>query len=267
MILWDQIRYFPLIIRMIRFGDQNTYQNHYLGLAWKIINPILQMLVYFVLFGLGLRGSAELGTHNTGAFAIWLMGGMALWFYMQQGIVQGSKSIKSQVSLLSKMKFPLSTLPTIAILTNIWTFLVLFALTLIAALYFGYTLHFNLWGMVYVIIATHLFVFGSALLFSTLVLLVPDITSIINFVMRINLFMSGVIISLDNLDNVVGSILRLNPIYYLIKSFRMSYFEAHTLQEILLQPYTIIFWAVTILLVMSGAHLHNKFKHNFVEYI
>jgi teichoic acid transport system permease protein len=267
MILWEQLINLPLILRMIRFGDQSTYQNHYLGLAWKIINPILQMCVYFVLFGLGLRGARELGTHNTGAFAIWLIGGMALWFYLQQGITQGSSSIKSQVGLLSKMKFPLSTLPTIAMLSNIWTFIVLFSIALIAATYYNYPLQFNIVGLIYVVVATHLFVYSSALLLSTLVLLVPDISALVNFTMRINLFMSGVIISLDNLDNAVGSILRLNPIYYLIKSFRMSYFEAHTFQEILFQPYTLIFWSVTILLLLSGAHLHNKFKQNFVEYI
>ena len=252
---------------MIRFGDQSTYQNHYLGQAWKIINPILQMAVYFVLFGLGLRGSAQLGTEHTGTFAVWLMGGMALFFYIQQGVLKGSSSIRSQVGLVSRMKFPLSVIPTIAILSNVWTFIVLWGLAFCAAGYFHFAVHINILGIIYVLIATHMFIYAMALLFSTIEVLVPDVSALVTFVMRINMFMSGVIIKIDDLHNIVGSFLRLNPIYYLISIFRSFYMEKVTFLEIIGQPVTIIFWTITIMMWMIGAHLHDKFKQSFVEYI
>ncbi|HEY4400334.1 MAG TPA: ABC transporter permease [Lactobacillaceae bacterium] len=266
-ILMEQLQNFSLIIRMIRYGDQSMYQNHYLGLAWKILNPILQMMVYFVLFGLGLRGSHELGTTHTGYFAVWLFGGMALFFYMQEGISKGSNSIRSQVGLVSKMKFPLSTLPTISILSNIWTLIVLWLLAIGAAAYFHFQLHFNIVGLLYVLIAMHLFVYGVALLLSTIVVLVPDVSALISFIMRVTLFMSGVIINLNGLHNAIGVILRLNPIYYLIESFRAFYMKNVSLMDIIWQPTTIIFWSVTLIVWLWGAHLHEKFKQNFVEYI
>lgn len=264
-IIIEQIRYFPLIIRMVRYGDQSTYQNFFLGQAWKIINPILQVSVYFVIFGLGLRNVRE--GANPWMYAAWLMSGMAIWRFMNEAILGGSQSIKKQMGLVSKMKFPLSILPSISIASAFWTF---GALTILAIffLYAGGNSINNKWlWTFYYFFAAVCLSYSFSLLNSTIIILIPDYISILRLIMSLGMWLAGVIFKLDTLDNVIGDVLRLSPFYYVIYGMRDALIESDRLFESQFLVGTTIFWSVIGLFLILGSFLHLRFKKNFMEYI
>lgn len=264
-IVWEQLRYFPLIIRMVRYGDQSTYQNFFLGQAWKIINPILQVSVYFVIFGLGLRNMGNNG--NPWAYAAWMMLGMGTWRFMNESILGGSQSIKKQIGLVSKMKFPLSVLPSISIASAIWTFLALSSVSTLFLYLSGATIS-SKWPFVfYYFFAAVCLSYSFSLLNSTIVILIPDYISILRLVMSMGMWLSGVIFKIDNLNNIVGDILRLSPFYYVVYGMRDAWIHSDKIFETHFQTGTIIFWITTIIFLLLGSFLHLKFKKNFMEYI
>ncbi|MFK8246482.1 MAG: ABC transporter permease [Leuconostoc mesenteroides] len=264
-IVWEQILYFPLIIRMVKYGDQSTYQNFFLGQAWKIINPILQVSVYFVIFGLGLRNMGQGG--SPWKYAAWMMLGMAVWRFMNEAILSGSQSIKKQIGLVSKMKFPLSVLPSISIASAIWTFLALGVLSTIFVYMGGGAINSRWPWIVYYFIAAVCLSYSFSLLNSTIVILIPDYISILRLVMSMGMWLAGVIFKIDNLDNVIGDILRLSPFYYIVYGMRDAWLENDSMFQAHFQTGTVIFWSAVLLFLMLGSFLHLKFKKNFMEYM
>lgn len=250
---------------MVRYGDQSTYQNFFLGQAWKIINPILQVSVYFVIFGLGLRNMGQGG--NGWNYAAWMMLGMATWRFMNEAIMGGSQSIKKQIGIVSKMKFPLSVLPSISIASAIWTFIVLFGLATLF-MYFSGSAISSKWPWVfYYFFATVCLSYSFSLFNSTIVILIPDYISILRLVMSMGMWLSGVIFKIDNSNNIIGDLLRLSPFYYVVYGIRDAWIHSDGVFEAHFQTGSIIFWSGTILFLVLGSYLHLKFKKNFMEYL
>ncbi|KAA8370622.1 ABC transporter permease [Leuconostoc carnosum] len=264
-IVWEQIIYFPLIIRMVKYGDQSTYQNFFLGQAWKIFNPILQVSVYFVVFGFGL-GQSQAHT-NPAEYLAWMLLGMAIWRFMNEAIMGGSQSIKRQIALVSKMKFPLSTLPAISIASAIWTFLALFGLATLIMLFGGTGISPQWPWTIYYLVATISFSYSFSLLNSTIIILIPDYISILRLIMMMTMWIGGVIFKISSFNNIIGDILRLLPFNYVIDGIRDAWYRPDLHFETTFYPATIVFWSLVLLMLLLGSFLHNKFKKNFIEYL
>lgn len=264
-IVWEQLKYFPLIIRMVRYGDQSTYQNFFLGQAWKIINPILQVSVYFVIFGMGLRNVNQSG--SVMQYAAWLMVGMAIWRFMDEAIMNGSQAIKRQIGLVAKMKFPLSVLPTIAIASAIWTFVALFSLGSLFLLFSENGLNTRWPWLFYYLFCSVIFSYSFALFNSTIIILIPDYISILRLFMSLGMWIAGVIFKIDNLHNVIGDVLRLSPFYYIVYGVRDAWVSPDFLFESHFRICSIIFWSLVLIFLIIGSYLHLRFKKNFMEYI
>lgn len=264
-IVWEQLKYFPLIIRMSKYGDQSTYQNFFLGNLWKIFNPILQVSVYFVVFGLGLRNSSSQA--NTWDYIAWLMSGMALWRFMSSSILGGSQSIKKQASLVTKMKFPVSILPSVNIASNIWTFAVLAIISFGCKIASGHSFTDRWFLIFYYLLASVCLIYSFALFNSTISILIPDYMSILRLIMSLAMWVSGVIIKMDKITNSIGDILRLNPFYYLVTGVRDSWIAPNRVFRSEFWNTTIIFWAIIVMLLILGSYLNLKFRKNFMEYL
>lgn len=265
-IIWEQILYFPLIIRMVKYGDQSTYQNFFLGQAWKIFNPILQVSVYFVVFGFGL-GQSRTGHGSPAEYLSWMLLGMAIWRFMNEAIMSGSQSIKRQIGMVSKMKFPLSILPSISIASAIWTFLALFILGTAIMLAGGIGISQEWPWAIYYLFATVSFSYSFSLFNSTIVILIPDYISILRLVMMMTMWVGGVIIKIGTFNNVIGDILRLLPFNYVVDGIRDAWLRSDTQFEATFLPATLTFWSLTIIFLVVGSFLHNKFKKSFIEYL
>lgn len=267
-ILWEQVTNLPLIIRMVKFGDQNTYGSFILGQTWKIVNPILQVTAYFLVFGLGFRQVSMPGAPTSSPlyYLAWMMFGMALWRFMNEAIMNGSSSIKKQLKIVTKMKFPMSVLPSISIGTSIWTLIVLSVLGLSFLLISGQPISPHWPRVFYYLIATLIFVYSFALFNSTILIIIPDYISILRLVMSMGMWFAGVIFNLGQMNNLVGDVLRLTPFYYLIAGYRDALFAPDPVLAREFTSTTIIFWCTVLLLLILGTYLHRSFKDVFVEY-
>ena len=51
----EQFNNLPKIFKLAIYNMKSQYANHYLGVFWNILQPILQVAVYYLVFGLGLE--------------------------------------------------------------------------------------------------------------------------------------------------------------------------------------------------------------------
>lgn len=73
-ILKEQATSFSLILRLAAYETKSKYQMNYLGVLWQLLNPLIQMLAYWFVFGIGIRKSTDVVTGiGEVSFIIWML--------------------------------------------------------------------------------------------------------------------------------------------------------------------------------------------------
>ena len=124
-IIKEHIEYKHQIVKLAKADLTKTYRGAAFGWSWAIIKPTVTILVYWFAFAIGLRMAKDVGQYP---FFLWLIAGVVPWFYMSEMITTGANSIRKYSYLVTKMKFPISTIPTFV---NISKFIVHLILLLI----------------------------------------------------------------------------------------------------------------------------------------
>ena len=108
-IIKEHIQYRQQIFKLAKADINKTYRGAALGWSWAIIKPAVTIFVYWFAFSIGLRAGKDV---NGFPFFLWLIAGIIPWFYIGDMISQGVDAIRKYSYLVTKMKFPVSTIPT-----------------------------------------------------------------------------------------------------------------------------------------------------------
>ncbi|MDR1953509.1 MAG: ABC transporter permease [Clostridiales Family XIII bacterium] len=97
------------ILKLAKSDIIKTYSGSALGWAWAIIKPTILVLIFWFVFSIGLRVAAGADGHP---YILWLISGLVPWLYMDEMITGGTTAFLTYSYLITKMKFPIATIPT-----------------------------------------------------------------------------------------------------------------------------------------------------------
>ncbi|MGN7298771.1 ABC transporter permease [Ferdinandcohnia sp. SAFN-114] len=262
LILREQFSNIHLIFRLSIYDIKSKYQSHYLGVLWQFLNPAIQVMIYWFVFGIGLRQGRPMGDVP---FIAWLLVGLIPWFFIAPTINQGANSVYSKVNLVSKMKFPVSVLPTIVIVGNTFNFFAMLVILFVILFCYDVFAGVYLIQLLYYLLCTFAFLFAFSLLSSTISTIVRDFQMVLQSIVRMMLYLTPILWDMSYLPDRFLMILKLNPVFYLIEGFRNTFlgygwFYEHPL-------HTFYFWLVTLTILWGGSVLHLKFRDKFVDYL
>jgi teichoic acid transport system permease protein len=186
------------------------YEGSFLGQAWQLLTPLLNILVYYLIFGLLLHTSR--GIPNYIAF---LSVGVFVFSFCTSSLVSGSKSITGNLGLVRALQFPRAVLPVsttvVALLRLLYSLVVIIPILLIS----GEPLTWRWLELAPAIALQALFCFGLAFVVARIGARVPDTTQILPFVSRVWMYLSGVMYSIQVFTSAhpgwAATVLRLNP--------------------------------------------------------
>ena len=193
--------------------------------------------------------------------------GITAWFYMSASILGASNSIHRQVGMVAKMKFPVSVLPTINIVSNLSSYFPMVMIVVFSVIALGGTPSLYWLQYLYYFFCMIAFLFSFGILNATITVLIRDYHIFLQSVLRLLFYVSGPIWDIQNrsLPSWMVKILQLNPIYYIIEGFRDTFLNRAWFWE--KTTYGLIFWGIVFILLILGTHLHMKFRAKFVDYI
>lgn len=191
-----------------------------LGNLWHLLNPLLQILVYYLIFGIVLEGVSR-GTDN---FVLFLTVGVLVFADIQRITTAGGSSIVNNRGILQAISFPRALLPltaaiteTLAALPNIFVIYLMAVLT-------GETPDAR-WLLLPLVMAIQFwFNLGCALLAARATTHFRDMQQILPFLFRILLYTSGIIFSVEafTAGRWYGFLFDINPIYCYISIARWT---------------------------------------------
>jgi teichoic acid transport system permease protein len=188
------------------------YERSFLGQAWQLLTPLLNILVYYLIFGLLLHTSR--GVPN---FIAFLSVGVFVFAFCQSSLVAGSRSITGNVGLVRALQFPRAVLPVsttlVALLQLLTSLFVMVPILLIS----GEPLAWRWLELIPAIALQTLFCLGLAFVTARIGALIPDTTQVLPFVSRVWMYMSGVMFNVQVVAHGhpgwVSKVLTINPGY------------------------------------------------------
>jgi len=120
----DLFRYRDLFLNLFRRELRVKYRGSALGIAWTLINPIMLMLAYWLIFSVVVRAV------SVDHYPLFLLSGLLVWIFFQSAIQMACSSLLGQASLVKQVRLPRQLIPVSVVATNFVTMLVMLAVVL-----------------------------------------------------------------------------------------------------------------------------------------
>lgn len=266
-VLREQILYFYLVRRLSIYELRSMTSGNYLGMAWEVINPAIQILIYWFVFGT-IREREPVGDVP---YFQWMFAGILAWFFINQSVTKSSKSIYTKIKMLSKMSFPMSVIPNYVIFAQLYPHLVVLGIGMVFLQFIGFPVSIYYIQLPLYIAGLLVFVFSLSLILSTLTTIVRDVQMLLQSIMRMLLYLSPILWPPSLLAGISETIpwetiVKINPFYYIIEGYRHSllgegwYFLENPV-------YTLYFIGITAITFAIGSYLHVKFRSQFIDFL
>lgn len=265
-IYWSktQLLNFGKIIYISNFDKKAANQSNFLGILWEFLSPALQIIIYYIIFGIRLNGKIIAGSDVP--FIYWMMCGAIPWFDISSSIISGASSIYTNINLIAKTHFPIEILPTIAVVKGLTSFFSMISIFLIVYISSGNAPTFSWLQLIYYFFSMFLLLLSVGVITSVITVIFRDFQLIISSLMRLLFFISGVVVNvIENSESLLFKLFKLNPFLYIIEGFRDAIFSRGWFFD---QPFWMMyFWTIVLLILIMGIYLFNRYKDEFVEYM
>jgi teichoic acid transport system permease protein len=204
--MWSRRSYVSYVARSTLREEQ---MNSVLGNIWHLLNPLLQITVYYVIFGVVLK--VDRGVDN---FITFLAIGTLAFTFCQRSTLSGAGSIVKNLGLIRAVEFPRAVLPFTSTLTETLSMLPSFLVIGVVAVVTGETPSPRWLLLIPVMGVLAIFNLGAALFAARATSVVRDVQQILPFVFRILLYASGVLFSAaEYAEGSYRWFFTLNPVY------------------------------------------------------
>ncbi|GAA2424159.1 ABC transporter permease [Streptomyces pulveraceus] len=207
--LWGR-RHFIMAFSRAKLTAQ--YSQAKLGQLWQVATPLLNALVYYLIFGL-ILGTRKGMTQEV--FIPFLVTGVFVFTFTQSSVMAGVRAISGNLGLVRALHFPRASLPISFSLQQLQQ--LLFSMIVLAAVAIAFGSYPGLSWLLIIPALVMQFVFntGLALIMARLGSKTPDLAQLMPFVMRTWMYASGVMFSipvmLKDKPDWIANVLQYNP--------------------------------------------------------
>lgn len=260
-ILNEVVSNFERVWRLTLYEKSAKNNRSLLGNVWEVLNPVLNILVYWFVFSVGLR--TQIASKASYPYAVWLMTGLIPWLTISNTMTQSSVSIVSSEALMRASNVPLSLFPMKAVMHGLVNHGINLAVLAVVLLLYQIQINWHIVEILYYSAAMILFLFGFALISSTITVYFNDLQKLLPPALRLLMYASSVVVDINHFPPAVQMVLRLNPLTHLVEGIRACMLDG---TGILTHPESFAsFWAITIMMLLLGCWLHVRYREEFVD--
>lgn len=231
-----------------------TYSGAALGWAWAVIKPGIMIFVFWFAFTFGLRSGHG---PNGYPFILWLIAGLIPWFFMSEMIYGGAGAIRRYKFLVTKMKFPVSTIPTFTGLSKLFIHICLMVIVVIIYLCFGYPPDIYMLQLPFYMAAMFFFFVAWSLFASMLGAISKDFLNLVKSLSTAIFWMSGIMWDVHKIDIPwLKVVLQFNPVTYIASGYRNVFVDKVWFFD---QPESLLYFLIVFVIMFTAGIWHyNK---------
>ena len=181
-------------------------------------------------------------------FFLWLIAGVVPWFYMSDMITQGAGAIRKYSYLVTKMKFPISTIPTFVNISKFVIHIILMLIVIIIFWLFGYPPSIYYLQLPFYMILMFIFFDAWSLFASLLASISKDFLNLVKAFVSAVFWLSGIIWDANSVT-IPGlkKFLNLNPVTFFVNGFRNCFINQVWFWE---QPKRFLYLGISFAIIL-----------------
>jgi len=234
------------------------YKQTLLGVAWAILRPVIQMLIFTLIF----HKFAKIPSEGI-PYPVYAYCGLLPWQLFSLGLGRASESVVGNASIITKVYFPRIILPLSYTLGGLIDFGLQFFVLIILMLIFGIKIGLSILFIPFFIILALLSSLSVGILFSALNVKFRDIRHLMPFLTQVWFFATPIVYSHEIIPEKFRLIMRINPMTGVVEGFRWSLLNKGSVdfQAILFSVIIVSF------LIFAGLLYFSKVEREFADIV
>ncbi|WP_313885220.1 ABC transporter permease [Clostridium sp. DJ247] len=248
--------YREMLNNLVRKDLRTRYKGSVLGFLWTFVNPLLQLVVYTIVFSTVMRMNIE-------KYPMFLFVALLPWIFFANSIQFSAGIIISNKDLVKKIYFPREVLP-IALVNSglmnlLFGFMIVFPALLISRIHLTYALI----ALPLVILVEYILTLAFSMLFSCLNVYFRDLEHILGIFIMAWFYLTPIVFPVEMVPKKYLNFFFLNPMTVIINSFRdiLYYGKLPDIKALLITLIT------GLLMLIFSYSIFKKLQRNFAEEI
>ncbi len=256
----DLWRYRELFLVLAWRDVSVRYKQTVIGLVWALIQPLLTMVVFTVIFG----KIAKLPTEGVAPYALLVYAGLLPWQFFASSLSGASNSISGNANLIGKVYFPRLIVPTAAIVVSFVDFMISFVILIGLMLWYQFMPGWQILTLPLFVVMAFLASIGPGLWITSLNVKYRDFRYIIPFMVQFGLYVSPVGFSSGVVPEEWRLLYSLNPVVGVIDGFRWAILGG---ESRLYWPGFALSWALIVFFLWLGIKKFRQMEKSFADLI
>ena len=244
-------QYFGLVDLQARMALKSDAAKYYLGYLWWILEPLLYVGVFYVVFNVILDSRRD-------DFLVFLMCGKLPFVWFSKSVTQASNGIIANAGLIGRIDVPKTLFPMAIIQEGLYKQSIVFVLLFAVLLGYGYRPSVEWLYLLPIMIVNYLAIVACAFVGSVLVCFMRDFSMLIGLGMVFLMFTSGLFWDVRVLEPAMTeAVLLYNPMAFILDAYRWVLME-NSIPDLVHLSWLGLLFALVIVIMVSIMRSSSK---------
>jgi lipopolysaccharide transport system permease protein len=238
------------------------YKQTLLGVLWVVLQPLVSMAIFTVLFGVLLNVDSGDVPYPVFAFA-----GLLPWNYFSQALNRASTSVVNSSHLITKIYFPRLVIPLSGVLSSLVDFAIAFGVLGVLMVIYRIAPTAGLLVLPALILLAMVTALGFGLWLSALNVRYRDVGYLLPFLVQIWMYATPVIYGSGLIPERFRFLLSLNPMTGVVEGFRWALLGPAAVGDYLSAPLLGLSVAISLVVLVTGAFFFRATERTFADIV
>lgn len=211
------IKYRDLVYQFVARSIKTRYKRSVLGVFWTMLNPLFMMIILTIVFSSVFKVGRN--------YPVFVLSGLVLWNFFSHATSSAMGEMIWSGALLNRIFMPKSVFAVSAIGTGLVNLLISLVPLFLISVFLGGKFTFALLVLPLSILILALFALGVGLFLATTAVYFADMVPVYEVILTIWFYATPIIYPIENIPPHYAWILKLNPMYYIVRIFRLPVYE------------------------------------------
>jgi len=256
--VWE---YRELLFFLVWRDVKVRYKQTALGVLWVVLQPLVSMAIFTVLFGVLLKVPSGDAPYPVFAFA-----GLLPWNYFSQSLTRASTSLVQSSHLITKIYFPRLVIPLSGVFSSLVDFAISFVVLFVLMLLYGVTPTARMLLLPALLLLALVTALGFGLWLSALNVKYRDVGYLLPFLIQIWMYLTPVVYGSALIPERYRFLLSLNPMTGVVEGFRWALLGGE-LESYLSAPLLALSVGIALVVLVSGALFFRTTERSFADVV
>lgn len=233
---------------------RGKYKKSFFGVLWSFINPLLQLLVYALIFPFILRIQED-------NYIMFLFTALIPWNFFSGTLAQSTSVIISNGGILKKVYFPREILPISLVISGAINFLISCIIIVVALFISGIGISKYILFLPVILLVQSLVTLAICFVLSSFTVYIRDLEYFISILLQLWMYVTPVLYSIELIPTQFTRLFYLNPMTQIVNSYRNIFYY----QRMPDLKALAIWFVIGIVGLIIGYAIFKKFEKRFAE--